>query len=216
MKYLIVSGGDTDKEFLLELVKNGGFDVVIAADAGMNTLYAAGIEPDIAVGDFDSADAAVLERLRRDEQVEICELDTHKDDTDTEHAIYEAIRRGAREIVLVGAFGTRLDHVLANIGLLGIGLEEHVDIRLLDRHNRIRMIAEPLVIKKEEQYGKYLSLLPFSQEVSHVTLRGVKYPLDDASLVPCCSLGVSNEIVADEAEISFSQGRLLVMETKDF
>ena len=53
-------------------------------------------------------------------------LNPEKDDTDTEYAIREAIRRGAMEIVVIGATGTRIDHVLGNISLLGIGLEEQI------------------------------------------------------------------------------------------
>ena len=34
MKYLIVSGGEVKEGFLTWIVKNGGFDVILAADAG--------------------------------------------------------------------------------------------------------------------------------------------------------------------------------------
>lgn len=138
-----------------------------------------------------------------------------KDDTDTEYAIREAIRRGAMEIVVIGATGTRIDHVLGNISLLGIGLEEQIKISLVDEHNRIRMINQPLTIRKAEQYGKYVSLIPFSEKVSGVTLRGLKYPLTDYTMGGFNSLGISNEIVSDEATISFSSGELIVIESKD-
>ena len=193
MKYLIVSGGEVKEGFLTWIVKNGGFDVILAADAGMEALYRDHILPDIIVGDFDSV----------------------KDDTDTEYAIREAIRRGAMEIVVIGATGTRIDHVLGNISLLGIGLEEQIKISLVDEHNRIRMINQPLMIRKAEQYGKYVSLIPFSEKVSGVTLRGLKYPLTDYTMGGFNSLGISNEIVSDEATISFSSGELIVIESKD-
>ena len=142
-------------------------------------------------------------------------LNPEKDDTDTEYAIREAIRRGAMEIVVIGATGTRIDHVLGNISLLGIGLEEQIKISLVDEHNRIRMINQPLMIRKAEQYGKYVSLIPFSEKVSGVTLRGLKYPLTDYTMGGFNSLGISNEIVSDEATISFSSGELIVIESKD-
>ena len=42
-----------------------------------------------------------------------------KDESDTELAVLAAIELGAREIVVVGALGgRRLDHALANLGLL--------------------------------------------------------------------------------------------------
>ena len=54
MKYLIVSGGEVKEGFLTWIVKNGGFDVILAADAGMEALYRDHILPDIIVGDFNS------------------------------------------------------------------------------------------------------------------------------------------------------------------
>ena len=202
MKYLIVSGGEVKEGFLTWIVKNGGFDVILAADAGMEALYRDHILPDIIVGDFDSVNPDTLEYFHDKEQIEVCMLNPEKDDTDTEYAIREAIRRGAMEIVVIGATGTRIDHVLGNISLV-------------DEHNRIRMINQPLTIRKAEQYGKYVSLIPFSEKVSGVTLRGLKYPLTDYTMGGFNSLGISNEIVSDEASISLSSGQLIVIESKD-
>ena len=215
MKYLIVSGGNVSEGFLTYMVKNGGFDVILAADAGMEALYRDHVLPDIIVGDFDSVNPDTLEYFHDKEQIEICMLTPEKNDTDTEHAIREAIRRGAHEIVILGGTGSRIDHVLGNICLLGIGLEEHVDIRMVDEHNRIRMIDSPLKIRKKDQFGKYISLIPFSGRAEGVTLKGFKYPLNDYTMGGFNSLGISNEIVDDEAEISFTSGQMIVIESKD-
>ena len=215
MKYLIVSGGNVSEGFLTYMVKNGGFDVILAADAGMEALYRDHVLPDIIVGDFDSVNPDTLEYFHDKEQIEICMLTPEKNDTDTEHAIREAIRRGAHEIVILGGTGSRIDHVLGNICLLGIGLEEHVDIRMVDEHNRIRMIDSPLKIRKKDQFGKYISLIPFSGRAEGVTLKGFKYPLDNYTMGGFNSLGISNEIVDDEAEISFTSGQMIVIESKD-
>ena len=58
-------------------------------------------------------------------------------------------------------------------------------------------------------------MIPFSEKVCGVTLRGLKYPLTDYTMGGFNSLGISNEIVADEATISFSSGELIVIESKD-
>lgn len=215
MRFLIVSGGEATDEFVENVIKKGGFDVVLAADSGMDFLYRTKILPDIIVGDFDSVDPKVLEFFREQEQIDICVLNPVKDDTDTEFAIREAIRRGATEITIIGGTGTRLDHVLGNISLLGIGLEEGVRMELLDAHNRIRMTDHSVVLKKKEQYGKYLSLVPYSGEVTGVTLKGLKYIVTDFTMGGFNSRGISNEIVDDEASIEFTSGRLLVIESRD-
>ena len=72
-----------------------------------------------------------------------------------------------------------------------------------------------ITIKRSEQHGTYVSLLPYTPKVTHLTLRGFKYPLKDVTLQSFCSLGISNEIVGEEAGIEFDGGILLVMETRD-
>ena len=74
MKYLIVSGGEVKEGFLTWIVKNGGFDVILAADAGMEALYRDHILPDIIVGDFDSVNPDTLEYFHDKEQIEVCML----------------------------------------------------------------------------------------------------------------------------------------------
>lgn len=215
MRYLIVSGGMATDAFVSETVKNGGYDVVMAVDSGMEFLHRIGVTPDIIVGDLDSASSETLDYFRQKEQIDMCILNPEKDDTDTEFAIREAIRRGAKEISIIAGTGTRLDHVLGNVALLGIGLEENVQICLMDEHNRIRMVDKPVTLQKAEQYGNYISLLPWSEEVTGVTLTGFKYLLSDYTMKKCSSLGISNEILDEEAEVCLRSGYLLVIEARD-
>lgn len=215
MKFLIVSGGSLNKEFVTKVVGQGRYDRILAADSGMNALYAAVVTPDIIIGDFDSADKKILAFFQQNKEIDFCTLNPEKDDTDTEFAIRESIRRGADSITIIGGTGTRLDHVLGNISLLGIGLEEGVRMELLDAHNRICMIDHSVTLKKKEQYGNYLSLIPYNGNVTGVTLKGLKYPLHDYTMGGFNSLGISNEIVDDEASIELTSGQLLVIESRD-
>ena len=215
MKFLIVSGGSLNKEFVTKVVGQGRYDRILAADSGMNALYAAAVTPDMIIGDFDSADKKILAFFQQNKEIDFCTLNPEKDDTDTEFAIRESIRRGADSITIIGGTGTRLDHVLGNISLLGIGLEEGVRMELLDAHNRICMIDHSVTLKKKEQYGNYLSLIPYNGNVTGVTLKGLKYPLHDYTMGGFNSLGISNEIVDDEASIELTSGQLLVIESRD-
>ena len=215
MRYVIISGGHIDDVFALNYLKENRYDCMIAADAGLNFLHRNHIIPDIIAGDFDSAQSESLSYYHSLNGVQIIKLNPVKDDTDTEYVIREAIRRGATEITVLGATGTRLDHVLANVYLLGIGLEERVAIQLVDKHNRIRMISDALEIKKDEQFGDYVSVLPVKGDAKGVTLEGMKYPLKDADIASFSSLGVSNEIVSGTAKISVKQGAVLVIESRD-
>jgi thiamine pyrophosphokinase len=148
-------------------------------------------------------------------------LNPIKDDTDTEFAIRTAIKKGATSINLLSATGSRLDHVLGNIELLGIALNHQntdgstVQMDIVDPHNRISMIDAPMEIKKKDCFGGYVSLLPVTPEVKGLTIRGFKYPLHHHTLKKFTSLGISNEIVESVATIDFIEGILLVIESQD-
>ena len=211
----IVAGGAVEDSLVCRLLDEQQPGMVIAADAGMDFFYRNHRQPDIIIGDFDSAMSPALTYFKGQPGVELIGLDPVKDDTDTEAAVRLAIARGAGQITLFGATGSRLDHVLANIELLGIGLDTGTAITIVDAHNRVRMLREGVILRKEEQFGDYVSLLPYSERVEHLTLRGFKYPLTDHCLRGFCSLGVSNEIVEEEGTIAFDGGILLLIEARE-
>lgn len=213
--YLIVTGGQIDDNFAIRWISEHSFEGMIASDSGMEFFKRAGLKPDIIIGDFDSVRPETLEFFRCKDDVQWVKLNPMKDDTDTEAAIRLAIEKGAENITLLGATGSRIDHMLANIELLGIGLEKKLQMRLLDSHNRIRMIDSGIIIRRDEQFGNYVSLIPYSMEVKNVTLKGFKYTLDNYSMRKFNSLGISNEITEDEASISFSDGIMVVIEARD-
>lgn len=215
MRVVIISGGHIDDAFAVVWLEKNKYDLMIAADSGMNFLHRNGIVPNIIAGDFDSAKEESVAYFQGLNDVQVMKLNPIKDDTDTEFVIREAIRRGAKEITVLGATGTRLDHVLANVYLLGIGLEEGISIQLVDKHNRIRMINSSLEIGRDEQFGDYVSVLPVKGDAKGVNLEGMKYPLYDANIKCFSSLGVSNEIIDEVAKISVKQGVLLVIESRD-
>ncbi len=215
MRGLIIAGGTIDDTFACETIKNGGYEIIIAVDAGMDFLYRHHLTPDIIVGDMDSAESEVVSFFQQQEQIEFCVLNPNKDDTDTEFAVRDLFSRGATEITILGGTGTRLDHVISNIALLEIGLKENVPMELIDSHNRIRMIDKPLTMSKKHQLGKYVSLIPYTQTVTGVTLEGFLYPLTDYTMERGNSLGISNEIIRQEAHIAIRDGILLVVESRD-
>ena len=141
-KVLLVSGGEIEDAFALQYIKAQSFSHVIAIDSGMEFLYRHGLKPDVIVGDFDSAEASVLEKYRQMPGIEWRKFQPKKDDTDTEIAVLTALEQGAEELHILGALGSRIDHSLANIRLLGFCMEKGVDAYLVDAQNRIRMMNQ--------------------------------------------------------------------------
>lgn len=210
---IIVTGGTIQDDLLLRVMNEYDGSYIIGVDKGIETLHRLGIDADLVLGDFDSASADI--RIYYKNHPNIIVLQPEKDFTDTHVAVLEALKQNPSRVILVGATGTRIDHMLANINMLKLCLEKKVDAFIVDGNNRIRMIDKQCKIEKKTLYGKYISCIPFSDKVTGITLVGFKYPLTDATMIKEDSLGISNELREEEGLITIDTGYLLVMETKD-
>ena len=220
MRTVIVSGGSIDDafacDFLKKLQTEGGVRT-IAADHGLEFFYRNRLLPDCIVGDFDSTDPAIVTYYRDLGTVPIHAFRPEKDMTDTDIAVKRALADGADEILFLGTTGTRLDHVLSNIYNLSLLAAQGIRACMVDAHNRITVPAgKTYAIAKEAQFGTYVSFLALGGPVEGITLKGFKYPVTDGRIV--CGDGglfVSNEITAEEGQISWSSGNLIVIESRD-
>lgn len=211
MKALIVSGGKAPSIKLLkdELIK---CNLIICADKGAECLIRYGIYPDILLGDFDSINEDILNNLKN-KNVNIVKFCSEKDFTDTEAAVEKAIESGADQIVLLGCTGSRLDHVLGNIGMLLKCLNLGVKATIKDENNEIFLIDKPTKIYGKK--GDVFSLLAYSCDVENLTIIGAKYPLKNYNLKIGSAIGVSNEFIEEEVILNFTKGTLLVAFSKD-
>lgn len=228
MSAIIVSGGDLAEEEAASFIRKekerhqrvGDDLLLVAADRGLDHMMKMDITPDLIIGDFDSASEQTKGACVTYEKagVTVIRLNPVKDDTDTEAALKETIRRSTGEITLLGGTGGhRVDHLWANLRLLGYARQQGRKMTMLDSYNRIRLLEgqDELVILKDEQYGNYLSVFPLDGVARGVSVSGVFYPLEDATLDGYASLTVSNEITEQQAVIGVTEGKLLVMETRD-
>lgn len=215
---IIVSGGNIHKDFALDFLKKNKTEntCLIAADRGVEFFMGTDLEPDVVVGDFDSLSAEGAKYMETLKHTEIRRLKPEKDDSDTQSAANYAIEQGTERIMILGATGNRIDHLMANFGLLMLGKIKQVQIVLVDAYNYMSLIESGMIIKKEEQFGKYVSFFPIEGEVTGLTLKGFKYPLNSYTLkVEDSGLTVSNEISDPEAEVTFETGKLLMIMSRD-
>lgn len=215
MKTLIITGGTIEDDFALKYMEEWQPDYVLAADKGMEFCYRAGIKPDCIIGDYDSAEEEVLTYFRSKDGIEWHDYNPEKDYTDTEIAVMHAIEKKSSAVHILGATGTRLDHVIGNIQLLSKLSEHQMEGRIIDPCNRIRLVAGRAVLSREKQFGTYVSLLPLTTALKGVTLEGFKYPLTDAKITSDNTLGVSNEIIEEEAVVTIEDGIGILIESRD-
>jgi len=212
-----------------------------------------GLAPDIILGDFDSADSALLSRYA-DCGAAVRRYPPDKDYTDTELAVSAAVEDGCRKLLIFGAFGARIDHTFTNIQLMfkyalrgvpivladcyGIssiltpGKTLFIDksqpdaslLRLIDpaRPLPARPLPAPALSPQPPESpsspsspappaSPFISLLPIGGPAAGVSADGLKYPLCDAALEACYTIGVSNEFARRAATLEIKEGALLVM-----
>lgn len=218
---MIMSGGNCDSELIRRLILDKTIDTVIAVDGGLKIADELEIVPNYIVGDFDTISMDIMDKYRKLSEAtgnlapKILEFRPEKDDTDTEIAIRLCIDLKPEEVVIVGATGTRLDHTLANLHLLKMFLDDKIQAAIYDGNNKIYLADQEFSLSKKSLYGTYFSLLPFTEKVTGITLKGFKYPLTNRDICIGTSLCISNEVVEDTASVKFEQGILMVFESLD-
>lgn len=212
---LIVTGGKLDLSFAGPFLKNQSFERIIAVDGGLKAVKELGLEPDVIVGDFDSVDPLVLEYYRSRDHIVWDMRRPEKDETDTELAFLRAQAMGCTDLVILGATGGRIDHMLGNIHLLFPCLQKGIRASLFDGQNRIFLLDGSYTFRRQELWGKYISFLPLTERVEGITLRGFKYPLTERDIEIGTSLCLSNELEEEEGTITFREGVLIAVESHD-
>ena len=211
MKAIVVAGGDAVPEDAAQLA---GAQLVIAADSGAQWLEGRGMRPDLVVGDMDSIDPELLDRLRAG-GVAVEPHPAEKDASDAELAVERAAAADANEIVILGGLrGERLDHELANLLLLVDDRWSHIELRLVRGPTTARALKGEGHLVLEGASGDLVTLLAVGGAATGVSTHGLRYPLVAENLAMGRSRGLSNEVEEAPASVSLQSGTLLVIETR--
>lgn len=180
-------------------------DFVLCADGGWTLARGMGVKPDLVIGDFDSSEEPTDENAVR--------VPVEKDDTDTMLCLKAGLARGYDDFLVVGGFGGRLDHTLANLQALHYAAERGVHIEMCDGATWAAVVKDGALSVRADVVGDgpvKLSVLALSDVCRGVGIRGAKWELTDAEWTNAFPLGVSNEFTGDEAQISVREGTLVV------
>ncbi|MDQ3378047.1 MAG: thiamine diphosphokinase [Actinomycetota bacterium] len=200
--------GSPDPPDLLRCVA-GRADLVIAADGGALHALAAGVVPDLVVGDMDS----LGDEGTRQIEARGASLERHparKDKMDGHLAVLAARKRGATDLDLLCAMGGRPGAVFALPHLL-LAAE-----RMGVRATVVAGWGEMFVVEDGSRTvagrpGESVSVFPVSGAAEGVTLEGFEYPLEGARIEAGDTLGFHNELLAGEARVAVKDGALFVI-----
>ena len=180
----------------------GDNDLVIAADKGFEVLSEFDIVPDIIIGDFDSLGFVP-------EGKEVIKLPAVKDDTDIGYSIKYALNKGYSDFVIYGGIGGLFDHTYANIQLAVYVSKNGGRAVFVGEDCFITAITDDCINLKGQ--NERISVFAADSKVSGVTLKGLKYELENAELTSCFPLGVSNEFTGNKATVSVKGGTIIII-----
>jgi thiamine pyrophosphokinase len=182
--------------------------LVIAADSGAVEAERLGLPVALLVGDLDSAPSDLVERLETTGAA-VDRYPADKDASDLELAIETAVGRGAERILVLGGDGGRLDHLLGAAFLLGS--ERWGAVRI----DAVLGAALVHVVRGERRLrghaGELISLFAVGGPADGVTTSGLRWRLEDDTLLAGSTRGLSNELVGATATIQVGRGVVLAI-----
>jgi|APSaa5957512576_1039674.scaffolds.fasta_scaffold79055_1 thiamine pyrophosphokinase len=206
---IFINGDLPNLDAARKIIRDGDF--IIAADGGTRHVLALGLIPSVVIGDLDSLDAANRRYLEKN-RVEIFAYPKDKDETDLALALAYAVDAGYEQILLVGALGGRLDQTLGNLSLLTDPTFEGLDVRIDDG------VEEAFFARRQAKIhgriGEIISLLPWGGDVQILRTEGLRWSLQNEKLYAHKTRGISNEMIAENAEIQIESGFLLVIHAR--
>jgi thiamine pyrophosphokinase len=184
--------------------------LLIAADGGLDHARAAGLDPEVLVGDLDSISALGL--AWASEHTEVVRHPVDKAATDTELAIAHAASYSPGRILLVAGLGDRLDHAVAALGALGA--PELAGVGSLEAwwgNDQLHIVHGPGSTNLDLPHGTTFSVIAMHGPCEGVSVEGARWPLEHHALPPMVGLGVSNQVATPPVTVAVERGIVTVM-----
>ena len=199
----IVAALEFDEATFERLRGSAAFSFLIAADAGVARLEALGLSADLIVGDFDSLGYTP-------QGAHVVRHPVHKDASDLELAIEEAVARGFDAAFVFGALGGRLDHTIAALHTCARFAESGMDMVMVGEDFAVKILVGPGSYDIPQLESGTVSVFSATDLSTGVTEKGLEYPLENAQLRNRTTLGLSNELAGKPASVSVERGTLYI------
>lgn len=204
---IVVSGGAPPPHALIDALPPPS--AVVCADRGYTHALTLGLTPTLLVGDFDSlAQHQVDEARASGVLVELHPTD--KDATDLEIALDRAVESAVTgtviTVVATPDLTERIDHLLAQLGLLASPKYAHVAITAWFGEAFVAIVQPHTDVEVRGTEGELVTIIPIGGDATGVTTSGLRYPLANESLSPFATRGVSNILASSPASVRIASG----------
>lgn len=205
---IIANGAECSKELMGQLLEWS--PLVIVLDSAIERVIKLGIKVDVLLGDFDGG---LNPDDYRDMQYPLEIVHTpDQDKTDLEKAFDYLVGRKIPAVNVIWATGRRADHTITNITNI-VRYRDLLKIVILDDNSKVFLL--PPVFEKWYPAATPISLIPIGN-VTGITTKNLKYPLNDGELTMGYRTGSSNQVLNDGmVYIGHKKGDLLMMECYD-
>lgn len=120
------------------------------------------------------------------------------------------------DVIVLGASGSRVDHMLANYAIAFAFLQNMNIIFQLENGLAYPLVGEKSMRFSPDSQYPYFSIFPLSEELTELSLSGFRYPLDKANVLrENASLLLSNEIIEANACLHLKAGKCIIFRMID-
>lgn len=203
-KCLILANGRPPKIEQIKSLQTLGYNTLFCADGGADSALELDLIPDFIIGDLDSISFKALDRFN--DTSKIIKYD-RQDDTDVEKCLKYAIEQGFTDTILLGATGNRLDHTFCNLGVV-IKFFNQINVKIVHEKSLLEAYDKPFTLATKP--SETISLYGFDSQTK-ITTTGLKYPLDNESLVFGVNESTSNQALGETVKINVTGGKIFVV-----
>ena len=207
IKCIIIANGSSPSKNQITFFQKNGYNTLICADGGANSVAKLGLIPDYIIGDMDSILPATFKKFQ--DKCEIIQI-KRQNDTDVEKCLKFAIKKKCDEVILLGATGDRLDHSFCNLGIV-LKFFKQIKVKIVHGKSILEAITGNKLL--ETIPGETISLYGFDKKTK-ITSVGLKYPLKNSSLIFGIKESTSNRSIRKKIRLQVKGGKIFII--RDF
>lgn len=203
-KCIIVANGNIPRKKDILFFLRKGYDTIICADGGANSIRKLGLVPYFIIGDFDSVKNDTLNYFSNKSKIIKIK---RQNDTDVEKCLKFAIKKKFSEAILLGVTGDRLDHTICNLGIV-IKFFSKIKCCISAEKSFLIPINSETILKTVP--NETISLYAFDDKTI-ISTKGLKFPIKKSTLPFGKKESTSNVALSNSATLNIENGIVFVI-----